>query len=208
MATRKGKKRKNGNTFRRLLFVLCLLVALCFSGWKVWTSDYVQMHFVYLWPYQNEILSYSRKNNIDPFLVAAVMKNESKFKPNAVSHMGAVGLMQIMPETGDWIAGQMGLKDYTGEKLYDPETNIRMGCWYLSELKHEFKDNMVLIMMAYNAGRGKTHGWMKANGWDYDFGRTGEIPYDDTRRYVDGVMRDRDMYYHLYKASVAEKSGE
>ena len=168
-------------------------------------SDAVQMRFVYMWPYQNEIVTYARRNNIDPFLVAAVIKNESEFKPGAVSPVGAIGMMQIMPETGEWIAGQMGLSPYSLESLYNPGINIRMGCWYLSELKYEFKDNLLLMMMAYNAGRGNTHGWMNANGWDYTFGETKAIPYPESRNYVASVLHDRDEYYRLYKDKVETK---
>ena len=161
------------------------------------------MRFVYMWPYQNEIVTYARRNDIDPFLVAAVIKNESEFKPGAVSPAGAIGMMQIMPETGEWIARQMGMNNYSTDSLYHPGTNIRMGCWYLSELKYEFRDNMYLMMMAYNAGRGNTHGWMHANGWDYNFGDVAAIPYPESRNYVSSVLHDRDEYYRLYKGKVA-----
>ena len=202
---RKSKRRFGGNSRHGFLFVLLLFVSLCFGGWRVWRSDAVQMRFVYMWPYQNEIVTYANKNNIDPFLVAAVIKNESGFKPGAVSPVGAIGMMQIMPETGEWIARQMGLSSYRMQQLYDPKTNIRMGCWYLSELKYEFRGNMVLQMLAYNAGRGNTHLWMSANGWDYEFGKIADVPYEESRGYVSSVLHDRDEYYRLYKDKVTLK---
>lgn len=205
------KKRKSRRRFKKngrpgFLFVLLLFALLCFGGWRVWRSDTVQMRFVYMWPYQNEIVTYANKNNIDPFLVAAVIKNESGFKPGAVSPVGAIGMMQIMPETGEWIARQMGLPSYRVQQLYDPKTNIRMGCWYLSELKYEFRGNMVLQILAYNAGRGNTHLWMSANGWDYEFGNIANIPYEESRGYVASVLHDRDEYYRLYKDKVTLKT--
>lgn len=187
------------------LYVLLLLAVLSLAGWRLWRSDAVQMRFVYMWPYQSEIVTYARRNQIDPFLVAAVIKNESEFKPGAVSPVGAIGMMQIMPETGEWIAKQMGLEGYSIDSLYNPGINIRMGCWYLSELKYEFKDNLLLMMMAYNAGRGNTHGWMSANGWDYTFGEINRIPYPESRNYVASVLHDRDEYYRLYKDKVETK---
>ena len=196
---------KKKSSRRMWLYVLLLLAVLSLAGWRLWRSDAVQMRFVYMWPYQNEIVTYARRNNIDPFLVAAVIKNESEFKPGAVSPVGAVGMMQIMPETGEWIAKQMGMDGYSVDSLYNPGINIRMGCWYLSELKYEFKDNLLLMMMAYNAGRGNTHGWMAANGWDYTFGETKEIPYPESRNYVASVLYDRDEYYRLYKDKIEEK---
>lgn len=201
---RKGTDAEKRASSRRMwIYVLLLLVVISFSGWRLWRSDAVQMRFVYMWPYQNEIVTYARRNGIDPFLVAAVIKNESEFKPGAVSPVGAIGMMQIMPETGEWIAKQMGLEGYSVHSLYNPGINIRMGCWYLSELKYEFKDNLFLMMMAYNAGRGNTHGWMNANGWDYNFGEISKIPYPESRNYVASVLYDRDEYYRLYKDKVA-----
>ena len=202
---KKNSEWKKASSRRMWLYVLLLLVVLSLAGWRLWRSDAVQMRFVYMWPYQNEIVTYARRNKIEPFLVAAVIKNESEFRPGAVSPVGAVGMMQIMPETGEWIAGQMGLADYSVDSLYNPGINIRMGCWYLSELKFEFRDNLLLLMMAYNAGRGNTHGWMNANGWDYTFGEIRKIPYPESRNYVASVLHDRDEYYRLYKDKIEAK---
>lgn len=200
----KRRRRKAGRRLKPIIYAaLALLIALCGLGlWKLWNSDAVQMRFVYMWPYQQEILEYSDKNNIDPFLVAAIIKNESNFEHKAVSGVGAVGLMQIMPDTGRWIAEQMGLENYTDKDLYKTRTNIRMGCWYIGELEHEFQRNMALVMIAYNAGRGQTKEWMEQNGWDYNFNSVEAIPYPDTREYVDKVLRDRDKYYLLYKDKI------
>ena len=159
-----------------------------------------------MWDYQQDIVTYSEKNKIDPFLVASIIKNESNFSHKAVSQVGAIGLMQIMPETGEWIAKQMGLPNYTNESLYETEMNIRMGCWYVGELDAEFKHNLALIMIAYNAGRGQTKAWMQENGWDYNFNDPSKIPYPDTREYVQKVLRDRDKYYLLYKDKVKTKN--
>ena len=180
MALVKGKRKarsRRTKTHGRLyswLLLLGVLLVIGFGGWKIWSSDTVQMRFVYMWDYQQDIVTYSKKNNVDPFLVAAIIKNESNFKHDAVSKVGAVGLMQIMPETGRWIAEQ----------------------------EHEFQHNLVLLMVAYNAGRGQTHEWMQENGWDYNFNDIKSIPYPDTREYVAKVMRDRDKYYLLYKDKI------
>ena len=183
----------------RRWFYWALFVCLVFAAWQIWRSDEVQMRFVYLWPYQEEIIEYSKKNKLDPFLVAAVIKNESGFRIDAKSKPGAVGLMQIMPKTGEWIAGEMGMQNFEMAKLAEAETNIRMGCWYLSELEYEFGHNRVLMLTAYNAGRGNTRNWMEEYNWDTDFGAIEAIPYVDTREYVRKVLYDRGQYYKLYK---------
>lgn len=202
MAGRRKSKRKIAVKKYSVLLVTVIIFLLGFGGWRVWSSDFVQMRFVYMWPYQQEILEYSDKNKIDPFLIAAIIKNESGFDHKAVSAAGAVGLMQIMPETGRWIAEQMGIDDYTDDALYLSRTNIRMGCWYVGELEHEFKENLTLIMIAYNAGRGQTKQWMQENNWDYNFNRIEEIPFPDTRVYVSKVLQDRDKYYLYYKDKI------
>ena len=102
MASVKGKRKarsRRTKTHGRLyswLQLLGVLLVIGFGGWKIWSSDTVQMRFVYMWDYQQDIVTYSKKNNVDPFLVAAIIKNESNFKHDAVSKVGAVGLMQIM----------------------------------------------------------------------------------------------------------------
>lgn len=186
------------------LAILLALIVLGCGGWKIWQSDAVQMRFVYMWDYQQDIITYSKKNHVDPFLVAAIIKNESGFDNKAVSHVGAVGLMQIMPETGRWIAEQMGLNDYKDENLYQTRTNIRMGCWYLGELEYEFKHNLALMLIAYNAGRGQTHAWMEKFSWDDNFNDLNAIPFPDTREYVTRVLQDRDKYYLLYRDKVPQ----
>ena len=184
------------------MIIVVALVLLSFTGWRIWNSDAVQMRFVYMWDYQQDIITYSQRNKVDPFLIAAIIKNESNFNHKAVSKVGAVGLMQIMPETGRWIAEQMGLDNYKDTDLYQTRTNIRMGCWYVGELDHEFKHNLALVMIAYNAGRGQTHAWMQQYGWDDNFNDLKAIPYPDTREYVAKVLQDRDKYYLLYRDKV------
>lgn len=191
--------------FKLVLMVVSVLFSVAYSGWRVWNSDYIQTRFVYMWDFQQDIVTYSRKNQVDPFLVAAIIKNESGFKPNVVSSVGAIGLMQIMPDSGYWIAEQMGLKDYKSADLYKAQNNIRMGCWYVSELLYEFHGNEILALMAYNAGRGKTKQWMQQQGWDYEFMDVKAIPYPESRAYVNKVLYDKRRYKDLYNNVVDEK---
>ena len=211
VAAKENKFSSKGSSFKDILFfkrmeswktlvaAFLVVLAVCFAGYRYWKSDAVQMRFVYMWDYQQEIITYSEKNKIDPFLVAAIIKNESHYDHKAKSPVGAIGLMQIMPETGEWAAKEMGLKDYKTDDLFTSGTNIRIGCWYVGELYEEFQGNMALVMMAYNAGRGQTRDWMKENNWDYNFNKVENIPYPETREYVVKVLEDRDKYYELYK---------
>ena len=106
--------------------------------------------------------------------------------------------MQLMPETAEWIAGQLGESDFSVQKLYNPETNIRYGTWYLALLEREFDGNLVLALAAYNAGRGTVHEWMEENSWPPDFNDISLIPYPETRFYVAKVLKDKTHYETLY----------
>ena len=143
-------------------------------------------------------MKYAEIYHVDSNLTAAVIKSESKFKHTALSHRGAVGLMQLMPETAEWIAGQIGDKSYNVESLHEPDRNIRYGTWYLAELQREFKGNDVLALAAYNAGRGNVKAWMDENNWSYSFHDIDAIPYKETRDYVRQVIGDRKKYRELY----------
>ncbi len=143
---------------------------------------------------------YARANGVDSALVASVIMTESKFRKDARSHRGAVGLMQIMPETGAWIAQQLDDQDFTTEKLWEPETNIRYGVWYLAELQREFAGNDFLALAAYNAGRGQVREWMEEGQWLVRSRGLGDVYKRQTRDYVKNVLRDRSKYETLYPA--------
>ena len=184
---------------RLWLYLLAFLVFCVGAGYQFWTSDYAQRKFVYPWQYGREIHSYSAKYRVDPFLVVAIVKNESGFKASAKSKPGALGLMQIMPETGAWIAKTTDFPNFKDKLLLLPELNIKFGCWYLGELEHEFKGNEILTLAAYNAGRGTVKEWMEDNDWDFYFADPALIPFVDTREYVQKVLWDRSRYQELYK---------
>jgi len=165
----------------------------------------IQKKFLYPFPYRSTVESYSSRWKVDKFLAISVMKVESNFSEAAHSQSGAIGLMQIMPETAAWIAYQLGeapeeVADDI-EHLHDPETNIRYGTWYLAELEDEFKGNDVLALAAYNAGRGNVHKWIKENNWSENFSDADKIPYAETRDYVKRVLHCREKYAKLYSTN-------
>ena len=151
----------------------------------------------YLFPFKHKeaIMKYSEEYNLDPYLVLSVIKAESKFKSDAESHKGAMGLMQITETTAEDIAKKMGLTDYTKEKVYDENYNIMLGCWYLNDLRNEFGD-MDLFVAAYNAGRGNVNKWLKNSEYSKDGKKLDYIPYKETKKYVDRV----NTYFKIYKA--------
>ena len=146
----------------------------------------------------NAILYASSLYGVDPYLITAVMQTESHFYLNAMSPVGAIGLMQLMPDTAEWIAGQLEDPAYSVEAIHEPERNIRYGIWYLSSLQREFGGNDVLALAAYNAGRGNVQEWIRDNGWPADFHDIDAIPYQETREYVRKVLLTEHKYRSLY----------
>ncbi|HEY8348052.1 MAG TPA: lytic transglycosylase domain-containing protein [Symbiobacteriaceae bacterium] len=159
---------------------------------------------VYPLEYENIIFQAAREYGLDPFLVAAVIRTESRFRPGATSPQGARGLMQIMPETGRWAAAQMQIP-YSEELLYDPHYNIRMGCWYLAELHREFGGDTVLALAAYNGGRTNVARWLQMRQWTGEHRTLQQIPFPETRRYVALVLRDHRVYRFIYGSLAREE---
>lgn len=151
--------------------------------------------------YPEHITKYSKKYNLDPYLVAAVIKTESNFKEKAKSNKNAYGLMQITPDTAEWSAEKMNVDGFKTEMLYNPEFNIRMGCWYLDNLKEEFDGNMELVLAAYNGGRGNVQKWLKNTNHSADGKNLHYIPFKETDKYVKKVKVNYSVYKYLYGES-------
>lgn len=173
---------------KKLVAVL-IIILITFYGGK-----YVLNEHIFPFKHEEAIVKYSKENNLDPYFVLSVIMAESGFRTDATSHKNAMGLMQITEDTGQWIAEQMGLDDYTSDKLYNDEYNIKMGCWYLNNLREEFGD-VDLFVAAYNAGRGNVREWLNNKEYSKDGKTLSYIPYKETKQYVDKV----NTYYKIYK---------
>ena len=186
---------------RRMATCFCValfIFIVSLSAYFVLQFEPVQRKYFYVYPYHETVMKYADMYQVDSNLTAAVIKSESKFKHEAHSHRGAVGLMQLMPDTAEWIAKQLGDTGYIIEALHEPDRNIRYGTWYLSSLEREFHGNDILALAAYNAGRGNVHDWMKENNWSDNFKDIDAIPYKETRDYVRQVIGDQKKYRELY----------
>lgn len=153
---------------------------------------------LYPFPHREVIERYANKYGVDPLLVVAVIRVESRFEQNAVSRKGALGLMQLMPATAHWIASQLGVTGLTEEMILKPEINIRFGIWYLANLASEFNHNQELILAAYNAGRGRVASWLAEGVWSGRYEDLADIPFTETRNYVFRVSRAYSRYQELY----------
>jgi Soluble lytic murein transglycosylase and related regulatory proteins (some contain LysM/invasin domains) len=150
--------------------------------------------------YKEYILKYSDEYNIDPYLMMAIINTESRFNKDAASHKGAIGLMQLTEPTAEWIAESMGDSDFNTSQLYDPETNIKMGGWYINNLRDQF-GTMELVLAAYNAGRGNVANWISNSVISEDGTDCANIPYKETEQYIRKVMNNREVYKLLYNLS-------
>jgi soluble lytic murein transglycosylase len=178
-----------------LVIGLIFIFAGAYAGFQ---SDWFQKKYLYPYPYRDLVYYYALERELDPLLVASVIRTESKFIPQARSPKGAVGLMQLMPETAQWIASQIEYPDFKLSDLEDPEVNIRFGTWYLQSLKKEFKGNEILMLAAYNGGRGNVKQWMQRYGWGMDFRDIDQIPFRETKEYVGKVLHSKQRYQDLY----------
>jgi soluble lytic murein transglycosylase len=135
--------------------------------------------------------------NLDPALIAAVIYQESKFR-DQTSSAGALGLMQLLPETADFIATKTGGTRFTTADLSTPQINIAYGSWYLRHLLDRYGDNTVLAVAAYNAGGTNVDKWVAEAGGADEFDHTEDIPFPETRGYVANVLEKQEQYRENY----------
>lgn len=176
---------------RRLVLVGAIGAALAVAFSAVHgTRPAWYQRFRYPLRYEQIVRGHARNYHLDGALLAAVIYRESKFDPNARSRSGAIGLMQLLPETAQGIAERTGGTRFRASDLYDPELNVRYGSWYLRHLLDKYGDER-LALAAYNAGQHNVDHWLAA----------GEgIPFPETRQYVDDVERLERIYRHAYGA--------
>lgn len=157
--------------------------------------------------YLGLIQKYAKENGISPSFVSAIIKCESSFKSDAVSRVNARGLMQIMPDTGTWLAGKLKISDYQPDALFDPETNIRFGTYYLAYLSDIFKGSPVMVAAAYHAGANNVKSWAMRLSSDMQTISLEQIPARDTRDYVGKVMNAYAIYFEKDQQTAAVVAG-
>lgn len=179
------------------IFIITLIVILISVSYKYFYLKFQKQ----LYPLPEEYLSciekYSEEYNIPKELICGIIHTESSFNPNARSNAGALGIMQITEETFIWLQFKMGVQNqYSVEQLFDYQTNIKFGTYFISLLFDEFK-NYDTALAAYNAGRGNVLKWLK----DPDISSEGtliNIPFEETSNYIIKVNKAKDKYTELY----------
>jgi soluble lytic murein transglycosylase len=147
--------------------------------------------------YEHIVLGHAENYDLDPALIAAVIYRESRFDPDAVSESGAVGLMQLLPDTAQGIAELTGGGGFVVSDLNDPEINVRYGSFYLRRLLTKYDGDLELALAAYHAGQGNVDEWL---------GQGRRIEFEETREYVDDVVELTERYRKAY-STLANESG-
>ena len=196
----KGRRYGRSRTRRRrgvlaLLAVLAGLVALPFA---LGAPETVRKA-VYPLRYEETIRQASRENGLEPTFVAGVIYAESRFRPDAESSQDAYGLMQMLPDTAEFVQQRSGIEG----DFRDPRTNIRLGTWYLGYLDGRYRGNERLMLAAYNSGEGTVDGWISNDGFDI----AEDIPFKETREYVERSLEARQKYEELYGKDLRRNTG-
>lgn len=160
-------------------------------------------HLLFPQPYWADLVAQSERNGLDRYLVASLIRQESEFNPNAVSHASAYGLMQLLPSVAKSLAKKEGVKPFDAGRLLDPRINLQLGTANLRQVLNRYGGQVEYALAAYNAGDTPVRQWM-ASGDFKDIPEFVEsIPYTETREYVQAILRNRELYRTLYPISAA-----
>lgn len=193
-----AKKKNNFWTgIKNLILIIC-----CFWVLSLFYTGFLNVEDVYRlrYPtsYAEHVTKYSAMYDVDEYLVYSIIRSESNYKEDAVSNKGAMGLMQIMPDTGKWVAQKLEIKNFTSQDLLDSEKNIMIGVWYFKYLLDKFDGKLSLAVAAYNAGPTNVTKWLEQEEYSNDGETLHNIPFEETRKYEQKVMNTYTMYKKIY----------
>lgn len=149
--------------------------------------------------YSSSVEKYAEKYELDPYLVYALIKQESKFDPYATSSANARGLMQVQDETAEFCAKRMKIKITLPDDLYQPDTNIQIGCYYLKHLLSQYNGDLKTAVTAYNGGPGNVEKWLNDENLSDGKGGIANIPFGETKNYVKNVLSYYETYKNIYQ---------
>jgi soluble lytic murein transglycosylase len=156
---------------------------------------------LYPFPYLEYIEKWSQERQLNPLLVIALMRQESRFETTIRSVANAIGLMQVLPSTADWVANNIKLKNYA---LENPNDNINLGTWYLGHTHEQYQNNSLLAVASYNAGPGNVASWLKRFPHTDPDEFVEDIPFPETQGYVKHVFENYWNYMRLYNPETAQ----
>lgn len=182
------------------LFAVFMVMGIILTACVIKHRDILK--FFHPLKYQEQVYKYSKEFEVDPILVFSMIRVESSYNQHALSPKGAKGLMQITDKTGEWAAEKLKIKNFSTSNLFNPDVNIRIGCWYLNSLQKEFDGNILLAITAYNSGSGRVKQWLN----DKKLSSTGKflerIPFDETDNYVKRVLKEYEVLKYIYSPKI------
>ena len=194
----------NVRRYRTFIIVLITLILVLYFV----MFPQVILRFFYPLKYSDIIVKNANEYELDPYLVMAIIRVESNYQPEANSHKGAKGLMQLTDETAQDVAKGLKVKNFYKDMIYEPEINIRFGCWYLDHIRDyltgitnaevDLKKDSRLLLAAYNGGIGNVRSWLGNEQYSKSGRHLDRIPYKETEQYVVKVLREYQVYKKLY----------
>lgn len=194
---RAARRRRQRRRTLLAIFASALIVLIALGAWALFGRDRIDFSR-YPMTYAPEIRAAAAEFSLDPAYVASVVLAESSFDAEAVSSAGAIGLMQIMPDTGEWIAGKLEDEPFDVQRLYQPEVNLRYGCWYLRFLLDRYDGDMYTASTAYHQGQGRVDQWLEDPQYSQDGRTLTAISSAVTDTYVNRIMESYANYQELY----------
>ena len=185
---RKKKKRRGCGTLLLVLFSIAVVIV----GIGAMVNHYYPLRYIV------EIKRYANEYSLKPEFVCAVIHAESRFNKDAVSEEGASGLMQIIESTAYWLAPKLDMEDFDYSQIFDPDINIRMGCYYLNLLDRQYDDTDTALC-AYNAGSGNVDMWLNDPEYSSDGKKLDSIPFLETQDYIKRVTDNQKIYSIILK---------
>lgn len=171
-------------------------------GWDIFRRNRTWndrlLRIIYPFPFRELILHEAGERGLDPFLVAGLIRRESAFSPTVISGAGAIGLMQVMPETGRALAREAGLREYDPALLKEPDINVHLGSRYLRTMLDRYDRDLPLTLSAYNAGPTRAARWRELPEARDPELFSERVPYSETRDYIRHVVLHRALYTALY----------
>ena len=194
------KRRRYGRSRTRrrrgILLLMVLVAILAILPFALRVPDAV-MRTIYPLRYEETIRQVSEENDLEPTFVAAVIYTESRFRPDVKSHQNAYGLMQLLPQSARFIQRRSGIEG----DFRDPKVNIRLGTWFLGYLNDRYDGDERLMLAAYNSGEGSVDAWTSDEGFDIEK----DIPYKETREYVERALEAQKTYKDLYGKNLQDQ---
>ena len=164
--------------------------------------------YLFPMPYRADLLRNAKLHNLDPFILAGLIRQESEFNPQAVSHANAYGLTQVVPATGRALARKNGIRRFNSRMLFQPATNLKLGTTYLRSILDQCNGSWEQTLAAYNAGKTRLDDWVTWGRFEEPAEFVETIPFTETREYVQAVLRNAAIYKQIYEGRLAEAGPE